>query len=217
MRQQAIRAQHGLLSQPWLSLSSAAAWQSARLCASLSAMAKQTSRRNFLRTAPVAAAAGITLADPIAALAQGAAMSGEQFVAAAQPFRLFKSTEMEAAITAKDGNAGENRLYESKVNPQQIILTTEKHHSATEFEWHENRDHVMYVLDGSVVMETGGTPKGVKQISPGEWHATSSEGSKSLLMGKGDMLVIPRGTLHKRSTEDSVVFLLISNPAPAKA
>jgi uncharacterized protein YjlB len=36
-------------------------------------------------------------------------------------------------------------------------------------------------------------------------------------MVKGDMLVIPRGVLHKRSTEDSVTFMLISNPAPAKA
>jgi hypothetical protein len=30
-------------------------------------------------------------------------------------------------------------------------------------------------------------------------------------------MLIPRGTLHKRSTEDSVTFLLISNPGPAKA
>jgi uncharacterized protein YjlB len=36
-------------------------------------------------------------------------------------------------------------------------------------------------------------------------------------MVKGDMLVIPRGTLHKRSTEDSVTFMLISNPNVVKA
>jgi len=54
-------------------------------------------------------------------------------------------------------------------------------------------------------------------MGPGEWHATGSEGSKSVMLGKGDMLIIPRGTLHKRSTEDSVTFMLISNPAPAKA
>jgi hypothetical protein len=29
--------------------------------------------------------------------------------------------------------------------------------------------------------------------------------------------VIPRGTLHKRSTEDSVTFMLISNPNVVKA
>ena len=40
---------------------------------------------------------------------------------------------------------------------------------------------------------------------------------QSILMGKGDMLVIPRGTLHKRSTEDSVTFILISTPGVVKA
>ena len=36
-------------------------------------------------------------------------------------------------------------------------------------------------------------------------------------MSKGDMLVIPRGTLHKRSTEDRVMFTLISPPGVVKA
>jgi hypothetical protein len=67
------------------------------------------------------------------------------------------------------------------------------------------------------VYEVGGTPTGTKVMGPGEWHATGSTGSKSMVLGKGDMLLIPRGTLHKRSTEDSVTFLLISNPVPAKA
>ena len=180
-------------------------------------MGKKTSRRNFLRTAPVAAAAGITLADSIAALAQASSMSGEQVAAAAQPFKLFKSNELDSDMKALDEKPGDNRLYESKSIPVQIILTTEKHKSATEFEWHEGRDHVLQVIEGSTLYELGGTPKGVKQMGPGEWHATSSEGSKSVLLGKGDMLVIPRGTLHKRSTEDSVTFTLISNPAPAKS
>ena len=45
---------------------------------------------------------------------------------------------------------------------------------------------------------------------PGEWLAPASEGAKSLTLKKGDMLVIPRGTPHKRSTEGSVTFTLIS-------
>ena len=180
-------------------------------------MAKTTSRRTFLRTAPVAAAAGITLADSIAALAQAAGMSGDQVAAAAQPFKLFKSSELDADMKALDEKPGDNHLYDAKSIPVQIILTTEKHKSATEFEWHEGRDHVLQIIDGSTLYEVGGTPKGIKQLGPGEWHATSSEGSKSILLGKGDMLILPRGTLHKRSTEDSVTFMLISNPAPGKS
>jgi mannose-6-phosphate isomerase-like protein (cupin superfamily) len=177
-------------------------------------MANKTSRRNFLRTAPVAAAAGFTLADSLVALAQAA--PGSDVIAAAQPYKLWTQKELDADIQALDAKPGDNRLYESKAIPEQIILTTEKHKSATEFEWHEGRDHVLYILDGSTVYEVGGTPTGTKVMGPGEWHATGSTGSKSMVLGKGDMLLIPRGTLHKRSTEDSVTFLLISNPAPAK-
>jgi len=178
-------------------------------------MAKNTSRRNFLRTAPIAAAAGFTLADSLAALAQAA--PGADVIAAAQPYKLWSQKDLDADIKALDAKPGDNRLYESKAIPEQIILTTEKHKSAAEFEWHEGRDHVLYILDGSTVYEIGGTPTGTKVMGPGEWHATGSTGSKSMVLGKGDMLLIPRGTLHKRSTEDSVTFLLISNPAPAKA
>ena len=63
----------------------------------------------------------------------------------------------------------------------------------------------------------GGTPKGGHvNKGPGEWLAAGAVGSKSIMMMKGDMLVIPRGTLHKRSTEDSVTFILISTPGVVK-
>jgi quercetin dioxygenase-like cupin family protein len=120
-------------------------------------------------------------------------------------------------MKALDAKPGDNRLYDSKAIPVQIILTTEKHKSATEFEFHAGRDHIIQIIDGSTLYEVGGTPTGIKPLGPGEWHATGSQGSKSIILVKGDMLLIPRGTLHKRSTEDSVTFMLISNPAPAKA
>ena len=178
-------------------------------------MAKNTSRRNFLRTAPIAAAAGFTLSDALMAMAQSA--PGADVNAAAQPIKLWKASEIADDMKALDAKPADNRLYESKAAPMQIILTTEKHKSAAEFEWHEGRDHIVQIIDGSTLYEVGGTPTGTKVMGPGEWHATGSTGSKSILMMKGDMLLIPRGTLHKRSTEDSVTFMLISNPAPAKA
>jgi mannose-6-phosphate isomerase-like protein (cupin superfamily) len=179
-------------------------------------MAKQTSRRNFLRTAPIAAAAGLTLTDAMAALAQGVASSGADVAGAAQPFQLWSAKDLAGDLTALDAKPGDNRLYESKAIPVQIVLTVEKHKSAAEFEWHEGRDHILQVLDGSTHYELGGTPTGIKAKAPGEWNSTGSTGSKAITLGKGDVLLIPRGTLHKRSTADSVTFLLISNPAPVK-
>jgi mannose-6-phosphate isomerase-like protein (cupin superfamily) len=179
-------------------------------------MAKNTSRRSFLRTAPIAAAAGFTLADSLMAMAQAA--PGAEVNAAAQPIKLFKASELADDMKALDAKPGDNKLYASTAIPVQIILTTEKHKSATEFEWHEGRDHIIQIIDGSTLYEVGGTPTGTKVMpGTGEWHATGSTGSKSILLVKGDMMVIPRGTLHKRSTEDSVTFMLLSNPAPAKA
>jgi quercetin dioxygenase-like cupin family protein len=166
-------------------------------------MATNTSRRTFLRTAPVAAAAGFSLSDRLI------------FAAAPQAFQA-KTLDADAkALQAKPGN---NTLFDPKTLPVNIVMTTEAHKSAAEFEWHEGRDHIVQILDGSTLYEVGGKPTaGHVNKGPGEWLSPTADGAKSILMGKGDMLVIPRGTLHKRSTEDSVTFILISTPGVMKA
>ena len=98
-----------------------------------------------------------------------------------------------------------------------MVLTVEKAKSAKEFEWHEGRDHVLQILDGSTVYEVGGTPKNGRNIRPGEWLAPESEGATKMTLNKGDMLVIPRGTPHKRSTAGSVALMLISPMGAVKA
>jgi quercetin dioxygenase-like cupin family protein len=179
-------------------------------------MAKNTSRRNFLRTAPIAAAAGFTLTETLIASAQAA--PGADVVAAAVPYKLFTGKELDAdekALQAAPGN--KNLVDQSAGLPCAIVMTTEVHKSAAEFEWHEGHDHIIQIIDGSTLYEVGGTPKNGRNTKPGEWLAPASEGSKSILLGKGDLLVIPRGTPHKRSTEDSVTFYLISPFGTMKA
>jgi mannose-6-phosphate isomerase-like protein (cupin superfamily) len=179
-------------------------------------MAKNTSRRNFLRTAPIAAAAGFTLTDTLIAAAQAA--PGADVVAAAVPYKLFTGKELDADEKALQSAAGNKNLVDQSAGfPCAIVMTTEVHKSAAEFEWHEGRDHIIQIIDGSTLYEVGGTPTGTKVMGPGEWHSTGSTGSKSILLGKGDLLVIPRGTPHKRSTEDSVTFYLISPYGAMKA
>ena len=174
-------------------------------------MAKKTSRRNFLRTASVAAAAGLSLTDKLAFAAQASPASGGDVAAAAAPFKLLPAKDLDADAKALQAQPGDNNLLRQAAGiPCAIVMTTEVHKSAAEFEWHEGRDHIIQIIDGSTLYEVGGVPTGTHSIGPGEWHATGSQGSKSIIMGKGDMLVIPRGTLHKRSTEDSVTFYLIS-------
>jgi len=167
---------------------------------------KNPSRRNFLCTAPVAAAAGIALADA-SLFARPAAAQGAE-AGAPGKFQVFTAQTLADDMKTLDAAPGNNNLV---TDPGVvIILTVEKDKSAKEFEWHEHRDHVFQILDGSTVYELGGTPKNGRNIRPGEWLAPESEGADKVTLHKGDMLLVPRGIPHRRTTEGSVSFMLIS-------
>ena len=171
---------------------------------------KNSSRRNFLRTAPVAAAAGLTLADATLFASYAAGQN-----ATPDSFQLFTAQRIQDGMKALQAKPGNDNLFASKECT--VVLTTETNKSAKEFEWHENRDHVLLILDGSTVYEIGGTPKDGRNTKPGEWLAPAAEGATKLTLKKGEMLVIPRGTLHKRSTAESVTLFLISSNGAVKA
>ncbi len=163
-------------------------------------------RRNFLRTAPAAAAAGLALADATLYASHAAAQSATPASPAA--FQLITAERIQEGMKALAASPGSESLFGSR--EVTVVLTTETAKSAKEFEWHESRDHVLLILDGATVYEVGGTPKNGRSIKSGEWLAPEAEGAATLKLKKGDMLVIPRGTLHKRSTAESVTFFLIS-------
>jgi len=80
-----------------------------------------------------------------------------------------------------------------------------------------NRDHVFYILEGSTMIEIGGTPGGAHKTRPGEWLAPTCEGAEKVTLNRGDFIVIPRGTPHKRSTTGHVVFTLVAPRGPVPA
>jgi hypothetical protein len=167
-------------------------------------MVNKASRRNFLRTAPAAAAAvGFALTDqPVFAAMQGAP---------ADKFQVFTAAQLADNAKALQAKPGNNNLVDIKTAT--IVMTTEAAHAGKEFEWHEGRDHIVQIIDGSTLYELGGTPKGThgNNGKAGEYLAPESEGASKLTLKKGDMVTIPRGTPHKRTTADSVTFLLISS------
>jgi mannose-6-phosphate isomerase-like protein (cupin superfamily) len=168
-------------------------------------MAKDHTRRDFLRTAPLAAAVSFSLTDKLALAADGGQGTG-----APVPFQLFTAQMIQDAMKALQATPGNKNLVDAKALPFTVVLTTEEKKSAKEFEWHEGRDHILQILEGTTRYEVGGTPKDGRNTKPGEWLAPVSEGATSMTLKKGDMLVIPRGTPHKRSTESSVTLTLIS-------
>lgn len=184
-------------------------WQSRGECGSLARMANHPSRRNFLKAAPLAAAVSLPLTERLFAMA--AAPS------APVPFQLFSAEKIAGAMKALQAKPGNDNLFDAKSLPVTIVMTTEDKKSAPEFEYHEGRDHIFLILDGATKYVVGGTPKNARNIRPSEWLAPESEGATALELKKGDMLVLPRGTPHKRSTETSVTLILISTTGTVPA
>ncbi len=167
---------------------------------------KNPGRREFLRAVPAGAAAGFTIAN--ASLFAPVAVAQARSSSGGPSFQLFTAQEIQDDVKALEASPGNNNLVQGKNFA--VVLTVETAKTGAEYEWHEGRDHVFQILEGETIYEVGGTPKGAHSIGPGEWRAPQADGTTTFTLKKGDMLVVPRGTLHKRSTAGSVTFYLIS-------
>jgi mannose-6-phosphate isomerase-like protein (cupin superfamily) len=174
-------------------------------------MVKDQTRRNFFRTAPLAAAASLSLTDKLLFASTAYSATAQTTEAAAhEPFQSFPAQTIESLLKSLQAAPGSKQLVGSKTSPFTVVVGVETKKGAKEFEYHEHRDHIFQVLEGTTQYELGGTPQKPRTTGPGEWLAPGSEGSTSFTLHKGDMLVIPRGTPHKRTTTESVSFTLIS-------
>ena len=63
-------------------------------------------------------------------------------------------------------------------------------------EIHELDTDIIYVLDGTATIVTGGKAVESKQTAPNEFRGTSVDGGDERRLKKGDVLVVPRGTPH---------------------
>jgi mannose-6-phosphate isomerase-like protein (cupin superfamily) len=166
-------------------------------------MANVQTRRNFLWTAPLAAAVALPLTDTLLHASAPVADAGERAT-----FQLFSAATLEGMVKSLEEAPAAKDIVTGKVGVS-ITISAEEKKAAKEFEYHAHRDHVFQVLDGTTQYEVGGKPKNARQTKPGEWLAPESEGATTITLNKGDMLVVPRMTPHKRTTEGTVSLLLI--------
>ena len=131
-------------------------------------MAKKTSRRNFLRTAPVAAAASIALTDKLLFAAQAPAPAPAA-ASAPVPFQVFTAQQLAddaKALAAKGGN--NNLVAAASAGFLRHRDDDRDRQSAAEFEQHEGRDHILQIIDGCTTYEVGGTLKNARTTKPGD-------------------------------------------------
>jgi mannose-6-phosphate isomerase-like protein (cupin superfamily) len=177
-------------------------------------MNRPPSRRTFLRTASAGASA---LA--IGCGGESAARAAEVQVFKHDASQLLTAGRMSAALrtlAGKPGKKNDDAIFGRNIMPFTVALTVESDTSDTQFEYHEGRDHLFQILEGETVLEVDGTPQGGHSEQPGQWHSPTSSGTTVHTLRKGDMLLIPRGAPHKRSTAKSVTFMLISVTSPLK-
>ncbi len=178
-------------------------------------------RRRALLLAAPAAAALLAMADllPAAAGAQNAMPLAQQaaFPLSTEKYKLITAETLAMDIQAHQGKAHQGKSGATRLfNDKNFVLDlwVEKTTGPHQFEWHEHRDHIVYILGGTTVYEVGGTPLRGHSIGPGEWLAPETEGSTRMTLKKGDVLVIRRGTPHKRTTKVGVNFLIASPQSP---
>lgn len=93
-----------------------------------------------------------------------------------------------------------SELIDSAGMQLRVAVQHEKNRSGAPAELHDASDDVYYVLDGSATLTLGGKLEDPKETDPGEWRSPHIIDGKTFEIKKGDLIVVPRGTPHQRST-----------------
>jgi len=100
-----------------------------------------------------------------------------------------------------------------------VAVQHEKNKSGSAAELHDASDDVYYVLEGSATLILGGKLDAPKEAEPGEWRSARIIDGRTVEIKKGDLIVVPRGTPHQRSTagQDFTMLLIKVYAEPIKA
>lgn len=130
--------------------------------------------------------------------------------------------EVEKTLQGKGGHAAD--LLKPQATGIEIVWRHEEDFAQAELELHDGKDHVFFVTDGQASLTLGGEMVAPREVSPGEWKAAKSTNSRTVDVGKGDLVFIPHGTVHGRSVKGRFTMMIISfypggppPPAPAPA
>ena len=100
-----------------------------------------------------------------------------------------------------------------------VAIQHENNTTAANAEIHDASDDVYYVLDGTATLTLGGALESPKEVEPGEWRGPRITGGQKVEIAKGDLIVVPRGTPHHRSTANQdftmILIKIFADPRPA--
>jgi len=106
------------------------------------------------------------------------------------------------------GNKTEE-LIDSNGIQLRVAVQHEKNKTGAAAELHDASDDVYYVLDGGATLVLGGKLDAPKETDPGEWRSPRIIDGKTFEIKKGDLVVVPRGTPHQRSTANKDFTMIL--------
>src|SRR5713101_4095392 len=118
------------------------------------------------------------------------------------------------------GNKTEE-LIDSAGMQLRVAVQHEKNKTGAAAELHDASDDVYYVMDGSATLVLGGKLDAPKETEPGEWRSPRIIDGKTFEITKGDLVIVPRGTPHQRSTANKdftmILIKIYAEPLKKKA
>ena len=127
-----------------------------------------------------------------------------------RPFAIFRAQSLaDLESRLKTENKTED-LITGEGLQMRIAVQHSKDEPAPGGEAHDKADDIYYVVDGSATLTIGGRLDEPKEISPGEWRGPRIVGGQTVEAKKGDLIMVPRGTPHQRSTtgQDYTIILI---------
>ncbi len=110
---------------------------------------------------------------------------------------------------------GENMMYASR----NYMVHASRREAPGVAEIHTWDTDVVYVLDGSATLVTGGTAVDPKTIAPGEIRGKEIMGGESRRIGKGDVIIIPNGVPHwfKQINQGPLLYFVVKPRSESEA
>ena len=90
------------------------------------------------------------------------------------------------------------------------MVHASRREAAGQAEVHTRDTDIIYVLEGATTFVTGGTVVEGKTTAPDEIRGTAIKDGASRRFGKGDVIIVPNGTLHWfKEVEGPVLYYVV--------
>ena len=140
---------------------------------------------------------------------------------ATRPFVVMSSQSLDDLQKKLQPDNKTAELIDSAGMQLRVAVQHEKNKTGAAAELHDASDDVYYVLDGSAMLVLGGKLDAPKETEPGEWRSPRILAGKTFEITKGDLVIVPRGTPHQRSTANKdftmILIKIYAEPLKKKA